>query len=287
MLVDEALVRALVADQFHAWSALPIARMRDSGWDNHMFRLGETMVVRIPSAEAYARQVEKEQRWLPTLAPRLPLEIPVPLAEGKPGRGLPWKWSVHRFIRGDSATGAGASELEQLACDLGPFLHALHGIDTADGPLPGEHNFQRGGPLAYYDAQARRAISALAGRIDERRASEAWDAALVSSWVRPGVWVHGDISSGNLLIRDGRLAAVIDFGNLAVGDPACDLSIAWTFFSGTSREAFQRGLQCDPGTWVRARGWALWKALIVAAGHASTNAPDYSRPFDVIDAVLT
>lgn len=284
--IDAALVRSLVADQFPRWAALPVAPMPHSGWDNRTFRLGDELLVRMPSSAAYAGQVAREQTWLPVLGAQLPFEIPVPLAMGRPGRGFPFFWSIYQFIPGERVSGENGVDLERLAEDLGLFLHALHRIDTAGGPEPGAHNFQRGGPLPHYDAQARQAIAALGTRIDAHRALETWEAALVSSWSRPAVWVHGDVAPANLLVREGRLAAVIDFGNLGVGDPACDLSIGWTLFSGSSRAAFRRSLPLDVATWDRARGWALWKALIVAAGHAQTNAPELARPFDVIEAVL-
>ena len=283
--VDESLVRILVADQFPEWANLPIRPVDIQGWDNRSFRLGDRLLVRMPSDAAYAPHVEKEQHWLPFLARSLPMEVPSPVAMGRPGRGYPWKWSIYRFIEGEPATGA--ADLEALARDLAPFLLALHRIDARAAPSPGNHNFHRGGPLSHYDGEARAAIRALGGRIGARKVIAAWEAALASPWTRPAVWIHGDIALGNLLLRDGRLRAVIDFGNLAAGDPACDLAFAWTALSGSSRVAFQRALDFDEGTWMRARGWALWKGLVVAAGHASTNAPELSRPLDIVAATLS
>lgn len=150
---------------------------------------------------------------------------------------------------------------------LAGFLLALQSVDATDGPPAGAHNFFRGGPVATYDGEARQAIEALAGEIDAALATEVWDTALASSWQHRPVWVHGDVASGNLLVREGRLAAVIDFGSSGVGDPACDLCIAWTFLEGESRAAFRRALPLDAETWQRGRGWTLWKALIVFAEH--------------------
>ena len=154
------------------------------------------------------------------------------------------------------------SDLERLATDLAAFLAALYEIDPAGGPVAREHSFFRGGPLATYDHDTREAIAALDGEIETQAATEVWEAALTAAWHGPAVWVHGDVTASNLLVVDGCLSAVIDFGCSAVGDPACDLTMAWTFFHGDSRDAFRSRLALDDATWARARGWALWKALI-------------------------
>lgn len=257
-----SLVRALIAEQFPQWAGLPITPVESPGWDNHTFRLGKTMSVRMPSAQCYVPQVEKEHRFLPVLAPRLPLPVPAPLAMGKPAGGYPWPWSIYRWLDGESALAALVEDKTRFAEDLAGFLRALQTVDAADGPAAGLHNFFRGGSLAVYDAETREAIAALAGEIDARAALALWEQALASSWTGPPVWVHGDIAPGNLLETDGRLSAVIDFGSAGTGDPACDLTICWTFFEGESREVFRRALPLDFETWARARGWTLWKALI-------------------------
>lgn len=241
------------------------------------------MVVRLPSGPAYAVQVEKEQRWLPRLAPLLPLPIPAPLAMGEPGDGYPWKWSIYSWIEGDTATPERIGDLRQLAGRLAQFLSALHAIDPTDGPLPGLHNFHRGGPLETYDSETRQAISALAGKIDVDAATRTWEAALATTWQGQPVWVHGDISASNLLMAGGGLCAVIDFGMLGIGDPACDLSIAWTLFDGESREALRTMLPLNASTWIRGCGWALWKALIVEAGLTTTNATEASQSMRIIE----
>jgi aminoglycoside phosphotransferase (APT) family kinase protein len=263
--IDEALVRRLVAAQFPAWAELPVVPVEPGGWDNRTFRLGEAMAVRLPSAAHYAAQVEKEQRWLPRLAPQLPLPIPAPLALGAPGAGYPWPWSVLRWLEGEDAASARAVDLARLAAALGGFLAALQRIDAAGAPPPGPHSFWRGGPLAVYADEARDAIHTLAGELDAHAAGAVLDAALASTWRGAPVWVHGDVAASNLLVRDGRLAAVIDFGCAAAGDPACDLAIAWTLFAGESRAAFRAALPLDAATWSRGRGWALWKAALTLA----------------------
>ena len=162
-------------------------------------------------------------------------------------------------------------DLSDFAARLAEFLLAFHRVDPSGGPLPGPQNFYRGGPLSVYDAETRQALATLKNKIDGETAIEVWESALSTSWENPPVWVHGDISLGNLLVKEDHLSAFIDFGQLAVGDPACDLVIAWTFFEGKSRDAFRKALQLDAGTWARARAWALWKALIVAADLAEKN----------------
>jgi aminoglycoside phosphotransferase (APT) family kinase protein len=260
--ITPELVSRLVAAQFPRWADLPVTPVELDGWDNTTFRLGEDLAVRLPSADWYVAQVDKEHRWLPILAPQLPLPIPRPLAKGIPGSGFPRPWSVYRWLAGQYATMDRVRDLSRFATDLADFLAALYRIDPADGPEPGENNFFRGGPLTIYDTETREAISALKAEIDTAGATEVWDAALAATWHGPAVWIHGDVTAANLLVVDGRLSAVVDFGCSAVGDPACDLTMAWTFFSGDSREVFRNGLSLDESTWARGRGWALWKALI-------------------------
>jgi aminoglycoside phosphotransferase (APT) family kinase protein len=244
------------------------------------------MSVRLPSAEGYVAQVEKEHRFLPRLAPLLPLPIPVPLAKGIPGNGYPWPWSVYRWLEGENASLERIADLSEFAISLAEFLLALQRIDATDGPPAGEHNFFRGGSLMTYDAETRETIVKLAGEVDANLATEIWDAALESTWQGAPVWVHGDVATGNLLVKDGRLSAVIDFGCCGVGDPACDLVMAWTVFSGQSRKAFRATLDLDHATWARARGWALWKALITLAEHIEDNPEKSAEARRVIAEVL-
>jgi aminoglycoside phosphotransferase (APT) family kinase protein len=284
--IDVSLVRRLLAAQFPHWADLPIRPVEVGGIDNRTFHLGAHMTVRLPSAAAYALQVEKEHRWLPRLAPLLPLPIPLPLAKGAPADGYPWHWSVYRWIEGETATIERIAGLSQFATTLARFLTALQRIDPTGGPPPGAHNFFRGGPLTVYDGETRQAIAALDGRIDTDAVSAVWEAALAATWRGSPVWFHGDISVGNLLVKGGRLSAVIDFGTSGVGDPSCDLAIAWTLFEGGSRDAFRAALQLDDATWARGRGWALWKGLITLAEHLDTNPSEARKARRAIDEVL-
>ncbi|ESW81215.1 aminoglycoside phosphotransferase [Mesorhizobium sp. LSJC285A00] len=279
------LVRRLIAAQFPQWRHLPVRPVAFGGWDNRTFHLGNDMTVRLPSAAPYALQVEKEHRWLPRLAPLLPLPIPVPLAMGEPGEDYPWQWSVYRWIDGETAKTAEIADRRQFAVDLAKFLIALRRIDPAGGPPAGQHNFFRGGSLSVYDNQTREALQALEGQIDTQAATAVWYAALAATWQGSPVWFHGDVAWGNLLVQNGRLSAVIDFGTSGIGDPSCDLAIAWTFFQGESREAFRAAIDVDEATWARGRGWTLWKALITVAGH-DANQAEAERSRRVIDDVL-
>ncbi|MFF1817667.1 aminoglycoside phosphotransferase family protein [Kribbella sp. NPDC058245] len=267
------LVRRLLADQFPHWAELPITPVKVEGWDNRTYRLGSELTVRLPTAASYVAAIDKEHHWLPILAPSLPVAIPEAVAKGEPGHGYPHPWAVRRWLDGSTASVQTVSDLDGFARAIADFILALQQCDATGGPLAGAHSFYRGAPPAHYHSETLEALAALKDRINADLAREVWDAALASSWDRPPVWFHGDIAHGNLLVQDGRLSAVIDFGTSGVGDPACDLVIAYTFFTGSSREAFRAAVQQDADTWARARGWALWKALITS-------------DFTVIDRVL-
>jgi aminoglycoside phosphotransferase (APT) family kinase protein len=285
-VIDAALARRLVDSQFPQWSELPVRGVELDGWDNRTFRLGDDLTVRLPSGDWYAEQVEKEQRWLPVLAPRLPLPIPTPVARGEPDAGYPYAWSVYRWLDGTPAVTAPVADLENFATTLAAFLVALQSVDATDGPPPGRHNFFRGGPLATYEAEAVSAIEALGDEIPRATVQRVWEDAMRTTWQREPVWLHGDVAAGNLLVRDGRLAAVIDFGCSGVGDPACDMVIAWTFLSGASRDRFRAARGVDAATWSRGRGWGLWKALITLVDKLERGAPDHTVPRRDIERIL-
>ncbi|MBO4208115.1 aminoglycoside phosphotransferase family protein [Micromonospora echinofusca] len=254
-------VHRLIADQFPHLADLPIEPVANGGWDNWTFHLGSDKLVRLPSAAEYALAVDKEHRWLPALAARLPLPIPHPVAKGKPAADYPYPWSIYRWLDGEPASVDRIADPVRFAIDLADFLAALQGVDTAGGPQPGVHNWFRGGTLRTFDQKVERALAELDGRVDAGLVREIWARALDACWDGVDRWFHGDIAPGNLLLADGRLAAVIDFGTCGVGDPACDLAIAWTLLTGDGREAFRSRLSADDATWARGRGWALWKTL--------------------------
>ena len=281
--VDAELVRRLVANEFPQWAGLEVRPVASSGWDNFTFHLGDRMKVRLPSAKGYAEQTDKEFHWLPRLAPLLPLPVPTPLAVGNPALGYPWRWAVYDWIEGLTAMQREVPDLNRLAQDVAGFLLSLQRIDASGGPAPGPHNFYRGGPVSVYDGETREALAALAGRVDTATAQAIWEEALEMPYAGPPVWVHGDIATGNLLLDEaGTLKAVLDFGCCCVGDPACDLVLAWTLFEGESRRIFQESLRADRAMWARARGWAVWKALIVLAGDNEKTKPEQQRALDAL-----
>jgi aminoglycoside phosphotransferase (APT) family kinase protein len=277
MHVDEvdtnlSLVVRLLAAQFPQWADLPIVPVHSAGTDNALYRLGADMAVRLPRISSATRQVDKEHEWLPRLGSFLPLAIPVPLAKGKPGEGYPWHWSVYQWLEGENATIERIADPRQAATDLAGFVTALQRIDATGGPPPGPHNFSRGEPLKMRDTRTRDAIDALKGTLNADAVTAVWDAALSApKWDGPPVWLHGDLQSGNLLAVQGRLRAVIDFGGLGVGDPACDVMAAWLYLSAETRAAFRAALSVDDATWVRGRGWALSVGLIALPYYQSTN----------------
>jgi len=269
---DATLVRRLLTAQFPQWAELPIAPVPSAGTDNALYRLGEDMVVRLPRIDWAAEDVEKEQRWLPRLAPQLPLAIPAPLAQGAPGEGYPWRWSVYQWLNGEDASVARITDPGQAARDLAHFITALREIATTGWPPPEPPSASRGVPLATRDTETRAALASLHGLLDTDAATGAWEAALLApAWDGPPVWIHGDLSPLNLLVKQGRISAVIDFGALGIGDPACDLIPAWNFFSAPTRRIFRAALAVDDATWARGRGWALSIGLIALPYYQHTN----------------
>lgn len=281
---DASLVECLLAAQFPQWANLPIEPVASAGTDNALYRLGDDMAVRLPRVDWAVKQVDKEHQWMPKLAPFLPLAIPDPLTKGNPGEGYPWPWSVYRWLEGENATIDHIADPRQAAIDLAQFITALQQIDTTDAPPPG----YRGKPLILRDKQTRRAIAALHGMIAADAATAVWETALQApEWNRAPVWFHGDMLPGNLLFERGRLSAVIDFGMLAVGDPACDLMIAWGLFSGESRDMFHKALGVDDATWKRGRGWALSQAVIFIPYYLNTNPIGVGYARHTIEEILS
>lgn len=262
--IDADLVRRLVAGRFPQWADLPIRPVKLSGWDNATYRLGEDMSVRLPRLPRWIGQVEREQRWLPWLGPRLPLPVPVPLAQGEPAEGYPFPWSVYRWLDGENAVPENLGDPVQAARDLAGFIGTLQSLDATGGPVPESSNGFRGVALdderdsPVVASRVHAMISAVDGLVDTGGVTAVWEAALAAPpWDGPPVWVHGDPAPHNLLARDGRLSAVIDFGTLAVGDPATDLIAAWSVLPAGARDVYRDVLRVDDATWARGRGWAL------------------------------
>jgi aminoglycoside phosphotransferase (APT) family kinase protein len=270
--IDLDLVRRLLASQFPQWAGLPVEPFRSLGTGNAIFRLGTTMSVRLPRIPGATGEMEKEFTWLPRLSPHLPLAVPKPVAMGTPDQGYPWKWSVYEWLEGETATTEGIDDDRQAGKELGRFVAALQRIDPTGGPTAGQHNWNKGAPLVTFDAAVRAAIAALGERIDAGAATVAWNAALgTPPWEDPPVWFHGDLIPGNLLATGGRLTAVIDFGCLAVGDPAADVMTAWAFLPEAARDAFRAEVPVDDATWDRGRGYALSFGLIALPYYETSN----------------
>ncbi|MGP4113515.1 aminoglycoside phosphotransferase family protein [Streptomyces sp. 4N509B] len=268
---DAALVGRLLAGQFPHWADLPIRQVVSAGTDHTVYRLGDELVVRLPRISWATGQADKEATWLPRLAPHVPLRLPVQLERGLPAEGYPYAWSVYAWLPGRDANAAvGDLDLDRAAVDLAAFVRALRDLDTAGAPprRPGG----RGGPLAEHDQGVREAVARLGDRVDGAATLRAWEASLdVPAFDGEDVWIHSDLLPGNLLCVDDRLTAVIDFGGLTVGDPACDLMAAWNLFTGTSRARFRAELAVDDAAWLRGRGWALAQAVIALPYYWETN----------------
>jgi aminoglycoside phosphotransferase (APT) family kinase protein len=279
---DVALVRALLAEQFPEWAELALEPVSTSGTVNALCRLGEDLVVRLPrNRGSRSGDLDRELHWLPVLAPLLPVAVPAPLARGMPANGYPWEWGVYRWIEGENPVPGEVADT--LAEDLVRFVETLHRVDLAEGPPSG-----RGSSLAAFDEATRAAIAALEGELDTDAATAAWDAALTTpDWPHPPVWTHGDLMPGNLLVRDGRLTAVIDWGGVGLGDPAVDLMPAWNLLPAAERPAFRAALGVDDATWVRGRAWALWSGLVAQPYYKDTNPAFVANARHTVGEILT
>jgi aminoglycoside phosphotransferase (APT) family kinase protein len=268
-VIDEALARRLVDAQFPQWAGLPLRRLDPAGSDHVIYRLGADLAVRLPRHTGAIGQAGKESYWLPRLAPHLPLAIPEPVGVGRPAFGYPWPWAVSRWLAGEVATVGALGDSSAAATVLAGFLTALQGYAVPD-PIPAELT---GRPLSDRDTETRATIAAVDGVFDAPALTRVWEAALdAPPWDRPPVWFHGDFHTGNLLTVGGRLSAVIDFGGLGVGDPACDLIVAFTLLSARCRTVFRDALGVDDAAWARGRGWALATGLNAYRSYAAVDA---------------
>ncbi|MFK0230529.1 aminoglycoside phosphotransferase family protein [Streptomyces sp. NPDC090303] len=262
VVIDAALIRRLVDTQFPQWAGLPLELLRPAGSDHVIYRLGGELSVRLPRYAGAIGQARKESEWLPRLAPHLPLAVPVLVGVGEPGFGYPWPWAVSRWLDGKVATVETLADSAETAVALAGFLTALQRFQYGETSALRAREDLAAPPLVARDSATRKAIAGADGVFDAAPMTELWDAAIgAPGWDGPPVWVHGDFHTGNLLTVDGRLSAVIDFGGLGIGDPACDLMIAFTLMSAESRAVFRAALGVDDATWLRGRGWALATGL--------------------------
>lgn len=270
---DETLVRELLRAQCPAWAPLDVVELESAGSDNRLFRLGADKLVRLPRRPSAELQVCKEHEWLPRLARHLPLDVPRPLVLGNRCAAFPWSWSVYPWIEGRAAEHRDLIGTGDAAIRLGRFVNALQAQDARFGPRPGPHNAFRGEGLIARDAAVRRSLDELGASFDRDLAHAIWSEALdAAPHGGPPKWIHGDLLPGNLLVSGGALVAVIDFGLLGVGDPACDLMAGWTLFDAHARACFRQATDADEAAWTRGRGWALAFAAVAypyyqALGH--------------------
>ena len=277
--VSADLVRRLLADQHPDLARLPVEFLAN-GWDNELYRVGDALVARLPRRALGAQIIKNEQRWLPELAPRLPLSIPYPERTGAPACGYPYSWSVVPYLPGVPAAAASSFDPAAAAAAGGGFLGALHVPAPADAPA----NPFRGVPLAERASTFAANLALLGGQVDRDAVLRAWVAALTApSYDGPPKWLHGDLHPANILVNDGQVSGVIDFGDITAGDPASDLSVAWmllppgchaTFWSAYQAAGGRAGRPADgpadEALRARARGWALNLAVVFLA-HSEDN----------------
>jgi aminoglycoside phosphotransferase (APT) family kinase protein len=267
--IDEALVRGLLRAQRADLAELPV-RVVANGWDNAIARVGDEWMVRLPRRQMAAALIANEQRWLPELALRLPLPVPVPEFVGTPTADYPWGWSICRWLPGQSAADAPPHDQAAAAEVLGAFVHAMHQPAPSDAPA----NPFRGVALEARAAAVGARVAGLGSRIDAARTLGVWEAlSATPPWTGAPLWLHGDLHPSNMLTLDGRLSAVIDFGDLTSGDPGTDMAVAWMMFDATHRPRFRAVLEIDDHTWRRAAGWALNLSLAYLTGDDSTSMP--------------
>jgi aminoglycoside phosphotransferase (APT) family kinase protein len=323
IILSPDLARKLIAEQFPEFSDLHITNVEKQGHDNRTYRLGEHMLIRMPTAADYALKVPKEQELLPQLAKCLSVSIPAPIKMGKPSADYPYPFSIYQWLPGKSINLLTLTDQnkEQLAFELAKFLKELQAINDVEGPEPGQHHWWRGDHVSVYDKGAREQIAELTEIIDASKALALWDQACATQWGKKPVWIHGDFAIGNILVSQRhceelrasawqdvaiqknddnsiasplarnddsthKLSAVIDFGGAAVGDPACDLVIAWTYLSGKARKIFISKMDMDTDTWLRARAWALWKATFELCQIADKNSSEALLQKQIIDEAI-
>jgi aminoglycoside phosphotransferase (APT) family kinase protein len=270
--IDADLAGRLVAEQFPQLADLPVRAVPSTGTVNAIYRLGDRLCARLPRVRTWARDLDKEWRWLPRLAPRLSLRVPEPVARGRPTDSYPFSWAIYGWIDGQQYADALVDDERRAAGELAQFVRELRRIDPAGAPRGGRR------PLRELDTATRSAIESARGVIDSDAATAAWERALQApAWTGAPVWIHCDLLRPNLLVRDGRLCAVIDFGGAGIGDPAADVIAAWSVFGRAGRGVFRAALEVDDGTWNRARGFALHQAALIIPYYGETN-PGFVAP---------
>ncbi len=280
--IDQRLVQKLIEQQFLEWKHLELKPVLSAGTDHALYRLGDEMVIRLPKIGWAVENVDREYLWLPKIAPCLPISVPLPVAKGQPTNEYPYPWSIYCWLEGNNPKVSSLQNPIALADELATFIRAMHSIDLANGPPS-----NRGVPLIEKDLETRQALIKLEETIDVPFVTQIWENALKApQWSKPPVWIHGDLSPGNLLQVNGHLSAVIDFSMLGIGDPACDLIIAWNLLPSYARAIFRSALQVEDALWIRGRGWALSNALIAFPYYKDTNPTLADNARHVISEVI-
>ncbi len=281
--IDECLVHTLLKSQCPHWSHLPLKAIISNGTVHALFRLGSQYIVRLPRIDGATESLDKEYEWLPKISQILKMPISEPLFKGNSDKSYPWSWTVHKWHEGHNPNFEKENEYKKLAKDLAYFLNELHEINLANGPYS-----RRGVPLKKLDVGTRKAIEDLEGEIDIQSVASLWNQlSNTPTWNRDPVWVHGDLLSGNIIVQNNRLSAVIDFSDVGIGDPACDLIIAWSLLNAPSRRYFRENLEnIDDNTWERGKGWALSIALIMLPYYKHSNPVLASLARRMIENVL-
>ncbi|MBA2715011.1 MAG: aminoglycoside phosphotransferase family protein [Rubrobacteraceae bacterium] len=281
--IDAALVSRLVAEQFPRLANLPIRAVESTGTVNAIYRLGDHLYARLPRVGEWAVDLDKEWHWLPKFAPCLSLRIPEQVAKGHPASSYPFPWAIYGWIDGQPYSDELVDDEHQAARDLAQFVVELRRIDPAVGAPRGGRR-----PLRELDAVTRAAIESARDIIDGDAATAAWERALEApAWNGTPVWIHTDLLRPNVLVRGGRLRAIIDFGGVGVGDPAADVIAAWSVFGRTGRRVFRGALDVDDGTWNRARGFALHQAAMIIPYYGETNPGFVAQAKRTVDEILT
>ena len=280
--IDDGLVRGLLRAQHPDLAGLSLEFLSE-GWDNVMYRLGDELLVRLPRRHASVVLIESEQRWLPSLSPRLPLEIPVPIRLGVGGEGYPWPWSVVAWVAGARGSDSTFADPGAQARRLGRFLAALHVEAPDDAP----RNDVRGVPLAARDEMTRDRLDELRDLVETEALHGVWERGLAAAtWAGPPLWIHGDLHAANLIVDRGEIVSVIDWGDITSGDPATDLAAAWMLFGAEDRATFRDAAgDVDDATWQRSRAWALSLALAYLL-HSADNPAMGAIGATTLDAIL-
>jgi aminoglycoside phosphotransferase (APT) family kinase protein len=280
--IDVDLVGALIAGQFPDLAHLPLRKVASTGTVNAIYRVGDELYARLPRMEEWAGDLDREWHWLPRLASAgLPLQLPEPAAQGMPTNRYPYPWAIYRWIEGEPFADATVDDESQAATALADFVTQLRRIDPAGAPRSGRR------PLRELDADTRDAIAAAAGVIDGDAAMAAWESSTDGpAWDGSPVWIHADLLRPNVLVADGRLRAVLDWGGAGVGDPAADVIAAWTLFGPVGRETYRSALSVDEATWIRARGFALHQAVAIIPYYRETNPAFVAQAIRTVEQII-